>query len=148
MHTKQYKILAIMTLLHFMIMYALMYSMVNIMGNVYLNLNQAYMTGLMTVPMVFLELLLMRAMYPSSKLNSLIIISSILLVIFLWLFIRNQTIIYDKQFLRSMIPHHAGAILMCEQAPIKDPEIQKLCKDIIEGQQKEIDMMKRKLQNS
>lgn len=118
------------------------------MGNVYLNLNQAYMTGLMTVPMVFLELLLMRAMYPSSKLNSLIIISSILLVIFLWLFIRNQTIIYDKQFLRSMIPHHAGAILMCEQAPIKDPEIQKLCKDIIEGQQKEIDMMKRKLQNS
>jgi uncharacterized protein (DUF305 family) len=32
----------------------------------------------------------------------------------------------DKQFLRSMIPHHAGAILMCEKASIKDAEIRAL----------------------
>jgi len=47
--------------------------------------------------------------------------------------------------LRSMIPHHAGAILMCEQAPIRDAEIRKLCETIISGQQAEIDQMKRKL---
>jgi uncharacterized protein (DUF305 family) len=44
-----------------------------------------------------------------------------------------------------MIPHHAGAILMCQEAPIKDPEIQKLCERIIENQQGEIDQMKNKL---
>jgi uncharacterized protein (DUF305 family) len=44
-----------------------------------------------------------------------------------------------------MIPHHAGAILMCEEAPVIDPEIQMLCRTIISGQQAEIDQMKAKL---
>jgi uncharacterized protein (DUF305 family) len=44
-----------------------------------------------------------------------------------------------------MIPHHAGAILMCEQASIPDQEIKDLCRNIISGQQAEIDQMKRKL---
>ncbi|MCK5910079.1 MAG: DUF305 domain-containing protein, partial [Caulobacter sp.] len=45
------------------------------------------------------------------------------------------------EFLRSMIPHHSGAILMCGKAPIRDPEIRTLCAGIIEGQKKEIDQM-------
>ena len=45
-----------------------------------------------------------------------------------------------------MIPHHAGAILMCEQASIQGAEIQELCKTIISSQQEEIDQMKAKLQ--
>jgi uncharacterized protein (DUF305 family) len=45
-----------------------------------------------------------------------------------------------------MIPHHAGAILMCEQAPIQDAEIKTLCQSIIASQQDEIDQMKAKLQ--
>ena len=40
-----------------------------------------------------------------------------------------------------MIPHHAGAILMCGRAPVKDPEIRSLCATIIKGQQQEIDQM-------
>src|SRR6266498_610890 len=56
--------------------------------------------------------------------------------------IRWQTAISDGQFLRSMIAHHAGAILMCEQAPIQDPEIKRLCSNILKGQQAEIDQMK------
>jgi uncharacterized protein (DUF305 family) len=67
---------------------------------------------------------------------------SVILEIIFFIFIRQQTAISDKQFLRSMIPHHAGAILMCSQAPITDPEIQDLCKSIIASQQKEIDQMK------
>ncbi|MBC8038212.1 MAG: hypothetical protein H7X89_13450 [Rhizobiales bacterium] len=31
-------------------------------------------------------------------------------------------------------PHHAGAILMCEEAPIEDAEIKALCASIVEGQ--------------
>jgi uncharacterized protein (DUF305 family) len=61
-----------------------------------------------------------------------------------WLFllIRQQTAITDRQFLRLMIPHHAGAILMCEQASLQDTEIKELCQTIISSQQAEIDQMK------
>jgi uncharacterized protein (DUF305 family) len=62
-----------------------------------------------------------------------------------WLSIRGQLAITDRQFLRSMIPHHAGAILMCETAPIRDPEIKELCTAIVSSQQSEIDRMKAKL---
>ena len=41
--------------------------------------------------------------------------------------------------------HHAGALLMCERAPIQDAEIAKLCQAIIKGQQEEIAQMKAKL---
>jgi uncharacterized protein (DUF305 family) len=41
-----------------------------------------------------------------------------------------------------MIPHHAGAVLMCERAPVQDAEIQNLCRKIIADQQQEIDQMK------
>jgi uncharacterized protein (DUF305 family) len=54
---------------------------------------------------------------------------------------RNQTAVGNAQFLRSMIPHHSGAILMCEQASITDPEIVTLCRNIIEAQKKEIAQM-------
>ena len=55
---------------------------------------------------------------------------------------RTQAAIGDKEFLRSMIPHHSGAILMCEQAAITDPEVVGLCKQIVESQRKEIAQMK------
>jgi uncharacterized protein (DUF305 family) len=56
--------------------------------------------------------------------------------------IRTQTTIGDKAFLRSMIPHHSGAILMCQQASLTNPEIVKLCGSIIKSQREEIDEMK------
>jgi uncharacterized protein (DUF305 family) len=56
--------------------------------------------------------------------------------------IRKQTAIGDDQFLRSMIPHHAGAILMCAEAPISDPAVIELCRSIIASQQQEIAQMK------
>ena len=57
-------------------------------------------------------------------------------------FTRYQTGIYDNDFLRSMIPHHSGAVLMCENPRLEDPEIKSLCSQIIEGQKREIDQMK------
>ena len=54
---------------------------------------------------------------------------------------RTQTPIGDAQFLRSMIPHHSSAILMCERAAITDPEIEKLCGQIVKSQREEIAQM-------
>lgn len=143
-HKKNYGRLAVMILLSFILMYVLMYAMVNAFANVSPNFNQFYMAGLMAASMVILELSLM-GMYQNKKLNALIISVSVIALIAFWVLIRQQVAISDKQFLKSMIPHHAGAILMCKKASIQDPEIKELCKNILSSQQSQIDWMKAKL---
>jgi peptidoglycan/LPS O-acetylase OafA/YrhL len=140
-----YKPLIIMAVVHFFAMYILMYSMVDNFSNIYPNFNQFYMAGIMTIPMLILEIFLMNSMYRNKKLNLVIVGISVVIFIILFLFIRNQTVISDEQFLKSMIPHHAAAILMCEEAPITDAEVQELCNKIISNQQSEIEFMKTKL---
>ena len=144
-HDPHYRYLLIMTVLSFISMYILMYAMVNTIGNVYNNFNQFYMAGLMTAPMVLIELFVMRSMYQNKRRNALIVAASVIVGLVFFLLIRQQTAISDKQFLRSMIPHHAGTILMCEHASIPDTEIKALCETIISSQQAEIDQMKAKL---
>ena len=53
--------------------------------------------------------------------------------------IRQQGVVSDRQFLRSMIRPDAGAILMCEQAPISDIEVHALCREIAASQRREVD---------
>lgn len=142
MSKRHYGRLLLMVVLSFISMYVLMYAMVDKFANVYPNFNQFYMAGLMTAPMLIIELALMRAMYPNKKMNSLIMAAGVVALIVFWILIRQQTAITDKQFLKSMIPHHAGALLMCKKAPIQDVQIQELCRTIISGQQAEIDQMK------
>jgi Cu/Ag efflux pump CusA len=134
--------LGIMTALSFIAMYFLMYAMVNAVDNVYMNFNQVYMAGLMAAPMVLIELGLMSSMYHDKRLNALIAGAAVVAAIVFFLFIRRQTAIGDRQFLRSMIPHHAGAILMCNEASIRDADIKRLCQNILSSQQAEIDQMK------
>ena len=128
--------------LHFIAMYVFMYAMVDSFANVFNNFNQIYMAALMTSSMVLIELPLMASMYKSKKLNLVIIAAGIVLLIGSWFAIRQQTAISDRQFLRSMIPHHAGAILMCREATIQNAEIKNLCGTIEAGQQQEVDQMK------
>lgn len=142
MHGKHYWRLLLMTALSFAAMYVLMYAMVNAFANVIPNLNQFYMAGLMVAPMVIIELLVMRSMYPSRRWNAAIVAVSFVALVAFWVGIRQQVAINDKEFLKSMIPHHAGAILMCEKANPEAPEIKKLCSDIVSSQQAEIDQMK------
>ncbi len=131
-----------MIVLSFISMYVLMYSMANSFADVYNSLNQVYMAGLMTAPMVVIELWLMSSMYKDKKLNAVVIVVSIAAGVLFWTLIRQQTLISDRQFLRSMIPHHSGAILMCEDASLQDQRIKELCKEIIASQRREIDQMR------
>jgi uncharacterized protein (DUF305 family) len=141
-HQSPYRDLVVMAMLMFLVMYVLMYAMVNRFSNALPNLNQTYMAGLMTAPMVLLELVLMRAMYRNRNRNGWIVGVSLLVGVGCWMLIRQQGGIGDRQFLRSMIPHHAAAILMCEQAPIENSAIKDLCRRIQASQQGEIDEMK------
>ena len=145
MNRTAYSRLLIMAVLSFISMYILMYAMVDSIENVYGNFNQFYMAGLMAAPMVIIELVLMGEMYHDKKVNMVIIVVSVMALVVFWMLIRQQIAISDKQFLRSMIPHHAGAVLMCDKAPIQDVQIKELCRTIISGQQAEIDQMKAKL---
>jgi uncharacterized protein (DUF305 family) len=140
--TSPYLRLAAMAAFSFISMFVLMYAMVDRFENVIANLNQFYMAGLMAAPMVFIELILMSGMYPDKRKNLVIGAVSLLALAGFFLLIRQQAAIKDEEFLRSMIPHHAGAILMCGEASIEDPEIQELCRQIEESQQREIDQMK------
>jgi uncharacterized protein (DUF305 family) len=145
MNKAHYGRLLLMVVLSFASMYVLMYAMVNTFANVFANLNQFYMAGLMAAPMAVIEVALMGAMYSDRRKNVSIVAASLVALIVFWVLIRQQTAITERQFLRSMIPHHAGAILMCQEARIRDPEIRDLCGAIVSSQQSEIDQMKAKL---
>ena len=141
-NNEHYRHLGIMTALSFIAMYFLMYAMVNALDNVYMNFNQLYMAGLMAAPMVLIELAVMRGMYKDKRLNTLFAGAAVVALVVFFLFVRRQTAIGDRQFLRSMIPHHAGAILMCNEASIGGADIKRLCQNILSSQQAEIDQMK------
>lgn len=130
-HKTNYRKLFIMAVLSYISMYALMYLMVDVFGNVILNVVEAYMAGVMTASMFIIEMFLMRNMYKNKKLNAIIITSAVLLFATCFLFIRNQTGVSDKEFMKAMIPYHAAAILMVRQTQLNDPEVQKLAHDTI-----------------
>ncbi len=146
MHKHAYLRLAAMTALSFVSMYVLMYAMVDRFENVIPNTNQIYMAGLMTAPMVIFELALMGAMYKNRAANIALYAVGVIALIGFFAAIRAQTAIGDTQFLKSMIPHHAGAVLMCERAPLADPEIRSLCRDIVKNQNEEIALMRKMLE--
>ena len=140
-----YKKFALMLVLSFIAMYILMYAMVDRLANVVPNVNQFYMAGLMTMPMLILELLIMGGMYLNKKLNKILIAAGFIGLIASFLCIHQQAGVTDKQFLKSMIPHHAAAVLMVKKASLTDPEIRELADKIITSQQEEIQQMKDKL---
>ena len=128
--------------LSFVAMYVLMYAMVDRLGNAVPNINQFYMAGLMTAPMAILEILLMARMYPDKRKNTTILLLGAVVLAACWFGIRAQAGVGDRQFLKSMIPHHAGAILMCEQASLTKPDVRALCDGIVKAQEEEIARMR------
>ncbi len=138
------KKLIAMAVISFIAMYSLMYMMVDVYGNIFSNVNQLYMAGLMTGAMLLIEIAVMGSMY-SKKTTLIVAIIGIAILAIGSAGIRTQFAVSDKEFLKSMIPHHASALLMCKKADLNDLEIRQLCNDIVAGQQNEIDWMKAKL---
>jgi hypothetical protein len=148
MHHHPYRRLAAMLVLSFLVMWALTYAMVDRFDNVLPSLNKAYMAGMMTTAMLAIELALMGAMYPRRGLNLALVGIGILATAALWGAVRSQAGMVDRQFLRAMIPHHAGAVLMCQQAPLRRADVRALCERIVASQNAEIAEMKAMLSTS
>lgn len=137
-----YKHLIVTTLINAVIMYLVMYTMIAGLPDFYNNINQVYMVLMMAAPMVIIMLIDMKSMFTEKRLNIILHVAAAALVILGFIGMRTQAAVGDSQFLRAMIPHHSGAILMCREANISDPEIQALCQTIMKSQQAEIDQMK------
>ena len=142
MARKNYAMLGVSAAGMLTLMYLIMFTMIYSWGEFVQNINFFYMAVMMATPMVVMMPLMMGSMYPDRKLNLAITIGGAVLFVLAFIGIRGQLLVGNDQFLRSMIPHHSGAILMCERAKISDPEIQTLCGDIIRSQKQEIDQMK------
>ena len=139
---KHYMMLALNLAISLAIMYFVMFAMIWTWGEFFQNINFFYMALMMWAPMGSLMLLTMGMMYPNEKLNMALHAAFALIFILSTIGIREQGLVGDRQFLRSMIPHHSGAILMCEEAAISDPAIKRLCEEIIVAQKTEIAQMK------
>ncbi|MGE0774764.1 MAG: DUF305 domain-containing protein [Sphingomonadaceae bacterium] len=137
-----YASLALQTLVSGVIMYLVMFVMIDGLDSFFNNLNMLYMTLMMVAPMVVLMILAMKHMFGSRTANLTIIALSLIAFLGSFVLIRTQTTIGDRAFLRSMIPHHSGAILMCREADLRDGQVKRLCDQIIESQRREIDEMK------
>ena len=145
MARKHYRMLGLNLIVSLIVMYLLMFSMVWSFSDFFNNNNMLYMAATMAAPMGILMLLMMPMMYPDKRLNMILYgVFALLLVGAFW-GIRAQTLVNDEQFVRAMIPHHSGAIQMCNRASIKDEEIRELCfgpNGIIQSQTREIAQMK------
>ena len=141
MQVSNYKKLGTTLAINAVIMFILTYSLIASFDHFVPNINRAYMSVIMVSAMALLMLVTMRSMYKDPKKNTMLYIGFGLVFVASFLMARTQTAVGDEQFLRSMIPHHSSAILMCEESAITDPEIVSLCEDIVAAQEREIAQM-------
>jgi uncharacterized protein (DUF305 family) len=136
----------IMLAISFLIMYSVMFLNADRAGHIYLSTTRTYMSLLMVLPMAVVMMLLMGKRYPDKKINTVIILSGIVLFAVILAGLRTQTPIGDVQYMKAMIPHHSSEIMTSKNASIKDPEVKELSEQIIRSQEEEIAQMKKILE--
>jgi FtsH-binding integral membrane protein len=146
MQNNSYLKLSGMLAASFVIMYTVMFLNVNDVEDIYLSTTRLYMTILMITPMAIMILISMPKMYPNKRVNTTIYITSALVFSLTFIFLRNQTFVSDKQYMKAMIPHHSSAIMTSSRADLKDPETRALADSIIKSQREEILLMKSALE--
>ncbi len=136
-----YKMFLVMMIISFFIMYLVMFLNMDKLVHYHTSATRIYMALLMVASMGVVMMLMMGKMYPNKKLNTSIIIGSIILFAVILAALRTQTPISDVQYMKAMIPHHSSAIMVSKHANIKDPEVRKLADSIIASQEREIAQM-------
>lgn len=137
-----YRKLAIAVSINTVIMFLLTYVLISSWDHFLVNINRVYMALIMAAPMVIVMLIVMRSMFKDKRLNTILFTVFGAAIIILFILMRTQTPVGNQAFLRSMIPHHSSAIVMCEQSTITDPEISDLCEQIVQTQEEEIAQLK------
>lgn len=110
------------------------------------NIGKVYMSVIMGLFMILLEIMMHDHQYKVFSLNLYVFIV-IGLIFFIYLY-RKQVAIDDKQYLEGMIEHHSMALLTSEEILKKTDnyDITKLAKNIIQTQSDELKEMQQLLQ--
>lgn len=144
---KQYGKFGIMIAVSTFIMYWLMYLNVFQFNHIFFSQTRLYMALIMGSVMAFVMLLFMWGMYKNKTVNFIILgVSALVFSASLWL-VRSQTTVDDVSWMKAMIPHHSIAILTSERAEIEDPRVKELSEEIIKAQRREIEEMKRLIED-
>ena len=125
------------------IMFGMMYLNVYSIDHLFFSRTRVFMALMMGAVMAIIMLLFMWKMYENKTLNKIILGVSVLVFAGSLFMVRSQTTVSDVAWMKAMIPHHSIAILTSKRANLKDPEVKKLANDIIKAQEKEIEQMKK-----
>lgn len=125
-----------------LIMFFLMYQLVYSWDHVLFSINRFLASLVMGCVMTIVMLSFMWSMYKGLVFKIVLLTVAAIGFILLLLLNRNQTLVSDVSFMRSMIPHHSIAINNARKATITDPRVRKLADKIIESQILEIAEMK------
>ncbi|WP_425448271.1 DUF305 domain-containing protein [Dethiothermospora halolimnae] len=115
--------------------------------HIFFSETRAYMALLMGATMAIIMLVFMRHMLKNRKVNIGIVTGSILVFGLSLFLLRSQNLVDDTDYMEAMIPHHSIAILTSERAEISDPRVRELADEIIKAQRREIDEMKRLIED-
>lgn len=125
------------------VMFVLTYLNSYALDHVFFSETRAYMSLLMGAAMAVVMLSFMLAMHKSRRANIAIYGgSAVLFALALWL-VRSQSTVEDVSYMKAMIPHHSIAVLTSRRAQIADPRVRELADSIIAAQVREIELMKR-----
>lgn len=133
---------AAMILTSVVIMFFLMYQLVYSTDHLMFSLNRMIASLVMGCVMSIVMLGFMWSMYEGMGAKIGVLVVAALAGIALLAMNRNQTLISDVSFMKSMIPHHSIAINNARKASISDPRVRKLADGIIQSQVREIAEMK------
>jgi len=133
----------IMFLGSFLIQYFVMPPiMVDSFSNITNHLSKVYLSVLMGIYMVIIEVAMHDMQYNIFSFNKYLLLF-VLQSLFIYLY-RKQVYVYDKDYLKGMIEHHSMAIFTSEEIVKKTDNynVAKIAKNIIQKQKDEIREMK------
>ncbi len=132
-----------MILTSVVIMFLLMYQLVFSPEHAFLSLNRLIASLVMGCVMTIVMLSFMWSMYQGLFTKIFILLVAAVAGAAILMGNRAQVVIEDVHFMKSMIPHHSIAINNARKATISDPRVRELANEIIEAQVREIEIMKR-----
>lgn len=124
------------------VMFPLMYQLVYSWDHATFSLTRLVSAIVMGCVMAAIMLAFMWNMYRGQGTKLAVLIGAIVLGVVTLAINRQQMLIGDVGFMKSMIPHHSIAINNAENAHLSDPRVRKLADEIITSQVREIREMK------
>ncbi len=129
------------------IMFFLMYQLIYSLDHATFSVNRLVAALVMGCVMTIVMLAFMWSMYKGRTAKLAVLVGALVLGTGLLLTNRSQALIGDVAFMNAMIPHHSIAINNARKASISDPRVRTLADEIIASQVREIETMKRLVQD-